>query len=134
MTVGKHPASPMKNEHPPKRLIRKYSTRNTSAPSMKIRSFDLTPIERFNGKFLPTKGDVLRRYFYIRDKTEQTSTSTRELAKQVYQEIVEIRMKIPCDLREEHSVLDQITKLNKRYREMRTVKSSSKKEFMSYSL
>ena len=37
------------------------------------RSFDLTPLESFNGQNLPTNKEVLRRFFSVKDTLENKS-------------------------------------------------------------
>ena len=126
----KHPAAPLEHQPPEKRQESKYSTRSASAPSLKIRSFDLKPLEKFDGNVLPTKGDVLRRYFFLRDNSRR-SLSARDVAKLIYPEIVEIWAKIPCDTREERNVLDQITKVNDRYQVLKRVTGVKKDIYLA---
>ena len=43
------------------------------------RSFDLTPLESFNGQNLPTNSDVLKRFFLIKDNLENKSEKVASL-------------------------------------------------------
>ena len=62
------------------------------------RFLDLTPIEKFDGLKFPTNGEVLRRYFYIKDHSSHSEIS-RNIAKIIYQEIEYIYLKVPCSMK-----------------------------------
>ena len=51
------------------------------------RLFDLTPLESFSGKNLPTNKDVLRRFFSIKDNLENKAEKNTSIARQIYDEL-----------------------------------------------
>ena len=58
---------------------KKVVTRNDSA-----RLFDLIPLESFSGLDLPTNADILKRYFHIRDNSQNQKRSSRSIAEVIY--------------------------------------------------
>ena len=51
------------------------------------RLFDLTLLESFSGKNLPTNKDVLRRFFSIKDNLENKAEKNTSIARQIYDEL-----------------------------------------------
>ena len=51
------------------------------------RSFDLTPLESFNGQNLATNKKVLRRFFSIKDNLENKAEKNTSIARQIYDEL-----------------------------------------------
>ena len=123
----RHPISPPKNAPDPKRHAGVDSNRLARSDTVVskaacVRPFDLVPLDSFNGLQLPTKGDILRRFFHLQDLSSK-SNQKREFAKQILTEVSPIYAKIPCSMKSEKYCLVIICKLFEQYQQKQFVKS-----------
>ena len=102
------PISPPKNPPDSKRTTRCVQAAN-------VRAFNLVPLNSFNGLQLPSKSDVLRRFFSMQDSYPK-NTQKRHLARQILTETIPIYNKVPCSMKPENKSLDLICSLFDQYR------------------
>ena len=91
--------------------------------SRSTRFFDLKPLQNFDGLKFPTNSDILRRYFYIKDKSWH-SEKPRNIANEIYNEIEKIYSKVPCSMKKKSFCLDKICSL---YKEWQYLSNNHKK-------
>ena len=74
-----------KISHAPDLKVQKHSV---EVPNVKIRQIGdctLIPLEQFPGDQLPTKSEILRRFFHLRDMSH--SRDAKSIAEEIFQEI-----------------------------------------------
>ena len=83
---------------------KKVVTRNDSA-----RLFELVPLESFTGLNLPTNADILRRFFHIREKSN--NKTSQSIAEVIYNELELIHDKGPFPMKTKKFSLNKICNL-----------------------
>ena len=78
------------------------------------RKFSLKPVDNFKGSQLPTKREVLQRYFGIQDKSKHLPK--RDIARLIFKDLSALYAKVPCPIKKEQKCLDQICKLHEKWR------------------
>ena len=91
------------------------------------RLFDLTPIEQFSGVNLPTNGEVLRRFFSIKDNSEINNLKNNEISKQIYDELQGLYNKIPITMKAKNFGARKICDLYEKWRSINRHKKSCSK-------
>ena len=88
------------------------STKTKKSLQPSTRLFDLVPLENFSGLNLPTNGDVLRRFFSIKDKSEKNIKNSI-IANQIYNELKGLYNKVPVTMKKDIFCVSKICKENK---------------------
>ena len=102
---------------------KKPTTRKESCES--IRYFNLKPIEKFDGLKFPTNGEILQRYFYIKDQSCHTE-KPKNIAVKIYHKIENIYSKAPFSMKKKSFCLDKICILYKEWQILNGQRKSSK--------
>ena len=91
-----------------------------------IRLFDLQPLERFSGLNLPSKRDVLQRFFYIRDNSISNRKS-HSIATKIYEELQAIYAKVPVIMKKKSYCISKIEKLHANWAKLSRTKIGTSK-------
>ena len=90
------------------------TTRQNSKSS--VRLFDLTPLESFSGLNFPTNGEILSRFFPLKDQSENKAIQNSFIAKQIYDELKDLYNKVPVTMKKPDLCVSKICKLYDKWR------------------
>ena len=90
------------------------TTRKNSKSS--VRLFDLTPLESFSGLNLPTNGEILSRFFPLKDQSENKAIQSSFVAKQSHNKLKDLYNKVPVTMKKPVYCVSKICKLYDKWR------------------